>query len=39
MRHENSDSKQSYTSKVNSAIDIKGNAYATRKFAAAALKK
>ena len=39
MRHENSDSKQSYRSKVTSAIDINGNAYSTRKFAAVALKK
>ena len=27
MRHENSDSKQSYRSKVTSAIDINGNAF------------
>ena len=39
MRHENSDSKQLYRSKVTSAIDINGNAYSTRKFAAVAHKK
>lgn len=39
MRHENSDSKQSYRSKVTSAIDINGNAYSIRKFAAVAHKK